>query len=87
MSFKLKDGDRLSVDRSWDEGSKIFSQCVSCKWNFMGRAGCAAFPDGRVPMKILLNRFDHKNPYDGDGGVQYEMRSDWNYEVDTTSRM
>jgi len=32
---------------------------------------CAAFPDG-IPTKITEERFDHRQPFPGDGGVRWE---------------
>ena len=87
MAFKLEDGDVIFPNRVWEESDKIFSQCIACKWNFYGRAGCAAYPEGRIPMAILLKRHDHRQPYAGYGGIQFERDPNWNFEVDTTSEM
>jgi len=56
----------------------ISSVCSYCKnWNFneskpkpQGNV-CTAFPDG-IPDEIWLGKNDHKKPYDGDHGIQYE---------------
>lgn len=34
---------------------------------------CAAFPE-RIPQAIITSQADHRKPYDGDLGVQFEAR-------------
>jgi hypothetical protein len=34
---------------------------------------CEAFPD-RVPREIYTGQFDHREPYPGDNGIQFELR-------------
>lgn len=48
------------------------SQCAYCVHKFKGRAGCSAFGNKPIPKPILLNEFDHKNAYTGDGGVRFK---------------
>lgn len=58
-----------------------WSQCATCA-HFRGRAGeepnerlhCAAFE--RIPEEIVMNRFDHAEPYDGDHGIQRKPLAD-----------
>ena len=35
---------------------------------------CRAFPDG-IPIEIRIGEFDHRNPYAGDHGVQFEEQT------------
>ncbi|MEO3826949.1 hypothetical protein [Actinomadura sp. B10D3] len=34
---------------------------------------CDAFPEG-VPNEIYRNGFDHRNPFEGDRGIRFELR-------------
>lgn len=51
----------------------ILPQCVFCKHYRKGDEGpeCDAFPDS-IPSVILRNERDHRKPYDGDNGIQFE---------------
>jgi hypothetical protein len=37
-------------------------------------AFCSAFPDG-IPRLIFAGRFDHTQPYPGDGGIRFEAKN------------
>lgn len=56
------------------------TQCVFCKHYInITKVGqhptCSAFPK-EIPEEVLWNKFDHKNPYPGDNGVQFE-EAEW----------
>lgn len=40
-----------------------------------GTLVCAAFPDG-VPDAIYVDGFDHRQPFDGDGGVRWALSNE-----------
>ena len=48
----------------------IFPQCLVCK-HFKRDYTCAAFP-AEIPEPILLNEADHREPIEGDNGIQWE---------------
>ena len=45
--------------------------CNLCKHSTMKGTTCKAFPNG-IPDKILTGEFDHRKPYPGDNGIQFE---------------
>ena len=67
------------ANKSWRQwGTLEPSQCNMCKW-FKPRVEepsiCSVFPQG-IPSEISYNRFDHRLPYDGDGGIGWEPVDD-----------
>jgi hypothetical protein len=51
------------------------SQCVSCLHKDSSGAFCDAYPKSEwieIPLVILMNKHDHKNPYKGDHGILFE---------------
>jgi hypothetical protein len=48
-------------------------QCALCKnlSSERGKLKCPAFPNG-IPERILQNKVDHREPVDGDNGIQFE---------------
>ena len=61
-----EDRSRLSAKLS----EMKWSQCVYCK-HLQPGGQCPAFPSG-IPEEINLNWHDHRNPYPGDNGIQFE---------------
>lgn len=58
------------------------SQCGRCKHLISGQRApdgsrcCKAFPDG-IPDEIDIKKFDHRKPYPGDNGIQFEHCDRW----------
>jgi hypothetical protein len=49
-------------------------QCIKCAHFNDDKPGayvCAAYPDG-IPTDILYDEVDHRQPYAGDHGIQFE---------------
>lgn len=61
----------LSGDVQFHNGELGLSQCVWCCHRSTDGRCCRAFPDG-IPSAILDNRHDHRQPFDGDQGIQFE---------------
>lgn len=58
--------------------TQIYPQCMPCKHLVLkrpidGNPRCSAYPDG-IPIEILMNEVDHRQPYKGDNGIQFEAR-------------
>jgi hypothetical protein len=45
-------------------------QCAECR-HATGGAKCVAFPEG-IPVEIIDERHDHRQPYPGDNGIRFE---------------
>jgi len=50
----------------------ISVQCLTCKHLFDNTI-CKAFSKG-IPIEILSGKFDHRKPFKGDNGIQFEER-------------
>jgi hypothetical protein len=49
------------------------SVCMACKhWQVAGRT-CDAYPvHNSIPLEIWLGKNDHRQPFPGDNGIQFE---------------
>ena len=58
---------------SWgdDNSPEAVGICHMCKHKYSVSPGCAAYPSD-IPMDILLGRIDHRDPVNGDNGIQFE---------------
>ncbi len=63
----------------WESGDIKVSQCAYCRHK-RRRGTCNAFPKG-IPLLILRNERDHRKPYDGDNGIQFEPVDDEAAEI------
>lgn len=53
-------------------------QCAMCKhFHDEDTSGnnCDAYPDG-IPEAIITNEHNHRQPYRGDGGIQFEKKEE-----------
>lgn len=53
----------------------LCATCVHLHRDRLDATTCDAFPDG-IPTEIIESRFDHREPYPGDNGIQFEPIED-----------
>ena len=53
------------------------SLCFACQRfrRNLGKPTCSAFPDG-IPDPILVDGYDHRHPFPGDGGTRFVRNPD-----------
>lgn len=52
------------------------NSCLKCA-NYLGRLSCMAYPAVHaIPKPIWKGEEDHKAPFEGDNGIQFEPRED-----------
>ena len=74
------------VVKSWDQEENIADRqikamknrlsgfsCLKCKHLYKDEISCKAFPDV-IPQDILASVFDHRKPFRGDHGIQFEPK-------------
>lgn len=50
------------------------TQCLECGHYLFGLT-CEAFPDG-IPFAIVSGAHDHREPFEGDGGIRWKPREE-----------
>ena len=68
----LKELGTVYIDLGYEEVPLYSPICGLCAHQDEGGARrCAAFPNG-IPLPIWLGENDHRQPYPGDHGIQFE---------------
>lgn len=55
----------------WSRSEVVISQCIDCEHKHDGASTCDAFTEA-IPMDILTNVHDHRDPHAGDQGIRFE---------------
>lgn len=67
----------MPEDRSkrfiWKPGDLKVSQCIHCR-RFRNNRKCTAYDE--IPLPILTNEHNHREPYPGDGGKLFVPKED-----------
>jgi hypothetical protein len=58
----------------YSAGDIVTSQCMFCT-HLKPKRTCTAFLGG-IPKEIHSNHFDHRQPYPGDNGIQFQALND-----------
>lgn len=59
------------MDKFIDEWPGTTPPCWTCRHKESGRNVCTAFPEG-IPDLIASGEHQHRTPFAGDNGIQYE---------------
>ena len=54
--------------------SYVPSQCRACA-RYTRESRCEAYPQG-IPRQIVIGGADHRQPFEGDHGLRFELRLD-----------
>ena len=63
---------RTTQDKTYTPGLAEFSQCYSCAY-FVKGTECNAYDV--IPLALFENREDHREEYEGDGGVRFYAKT------------